>query len=50
MATPKDCMSCEYQYRCNSAMYSKGCGFYPPKKKSDKKTSIIAKFFGKFSK
>ena len=50
MSTPKDCMSCEFQYRCNSAMYSKGCGFYPPKKKNEKKTSIIAKFFGKFSK
>lgn len=50
MSTPKDCMSCEFQYRCNSAMYSKGCGFYPPKKKNEKKTSIITKFFGKFSK
>jgi hypothetical protein len=50
MSTPKDCMSCEFQYRCNSAMYSKGCGFYPPKKKNEKKTSIIAQFFGKFSK
>ena len=50
MSTPKDCMSCEFQYRCNSAMYSKGCGFYPPKKKNEKKTSIVAKFFGKFSK
>ena len=50
MAIPKDCAHCEYQYRCNSAMYSKGCGFYPPKRNNETKSSIIAKLFGKFSK
>ncbi len=47
MPTPKNCMSCQYQYRCNTAMYSKGCGYYPPKSEV-KETNPLKRFFGKF--
>ena len=48
MPTPKNCLECKYQFRCNTAMYTKGCGFYPPSARKEEKINPIMKFFGKF--
>ena len=50
MPTPKNCLECKCQFHCNTAMFSKGCGFYPPSAKEVKKSNPFKKFFGKFFK
>lgn len=47
MSIPKDCMSCKNQNHCNSAMYCKGCHYFPPEVKKERP---FKQFFGKFFK
>lgn len=49
MPTPKNCLHCQYQYCCNSAMYTKGCNYFPPESK-EKQIHPLKKIFGKFFK
>ena len=50
MGIPKNCSSCDSRNLCNAAMYSKGCHYFPPENKVEKKTHPLKKFFGKFFK
>ena len=50
MGIPKNCSSCDSRNLCNAAMYSKGCHYFPPESKVEKKTHPLKKFFGKFFK
>ena len=48
MGCPKSCMSCPFDYKCNSSMNAPGCHFYPYAK-AEKVTMIsrIKSLFGK---
>ena len=47
MKAPTCCLNCCFFNNCNSAMYTKGCRFFPPK---EKKISPLFKLIGKLFK
>ena len=51
MGIPKNCSHCTSSRFCNSAMYSKGCHYFPPNSEKKKNNANpLMKFFGKFFK